>query len=219
MVLRPLRAIIAALTALALVVGISGPALGGSEHYRVPDWSADINVRIDSIMNGPLIVTAAETEARAGFAAWNGVSGAWLDFVFQSYLDMSNNIVVSNLPVGYAYLTSSSLSPTLGGVETRHIVGNVIDKSLVEMNYNRDDWHISSSTTLPANQLDYRSVTTHEWGHTTGFFHIDDETPCGGSLSDDQTMCSVHYTSASQVSPPPYRSLQSHESTDFAANY
>jgi len=214
-----MRAAKVGLVMAALIVGTSAPALAGAGHYRVPDWSADINVRIDSIMNGPLNVTAAETEARAGFAAWNGVSGAWLDFVFQDYLDMSNSIVVSNLPVGYAYLTSSSLSPTLGAVETRHIVGNVIDKSLIEMNSNRSDWHISSSLTLPANRLDYRSVTTHEWGHTTGFFHIDDVTTCGGSLSDDQTMCSVQHISSSQQNPPPYRSLQSHESTDFAANY
>lgn len=93
--------IVAAVLALGALT-----AQAGSIHYETADWSSDAKLRVDSQMYRPLHTNTAESEMEAARWTWNS-TGAWFDFDLKARVNMATGTTLSDVPVGYVWITDS----------------------------------------------------------------------------------------------------------------
>lgn len=135
-----------------------------------------------------------------GFAAkqWNRVNTS--DWVFSRQVGSSNDLSYESIDGNLGVLAVTTVF--FGG-------GDIVE---ADVTYDSaEDWYTGSGTP-GANQVDLRSVATHELGHITGLDHTQNSN-CPGNNSD-ATMCPFYRLGSTNV-----RTLATDDRNGLSANY
>lgn len=112
----------------------------------------------------------AKTSIHAGDDPWNANSGTWLDFINAGYQDESVHWTGSACTTGSGtavWIVTASINPL--GREHTCATSRTITRSVIVLDDTRDNWYVGSSTSVPSDKYDLRSVIVHEFGHAGGF--------------------------------------------------
>jgi len=205
-------AIVAFGAALAFTSATEVQAHTASAHYS-SEWSSDVNYNIGFRHLGFNNSTFTNS-VHAADNPWDSVSGNWFDFNW----GIQNATVTTwggclTVPTGGVWVGTGNISAL--GSESTCTNAAGITRSSITIDRIGPLWHQGSSTSVPSNSYDLRSVLIHEFGHASGFaghFSHSSITDCTGS--DRNTMCSGLPKGTSYK-----RSLESHDKHTIANAY
>ena len=215
-------------SALAILAGIAvGMVLGmgetGEAHtastYIPDEWAADPYYYFGDI-DSPLDGSTAKTSIHAGDDPWNSNSGTWLDFINSGYQDSSVQFT------GYACTTGSGtavwiVTASMSSLGRTNLCtdSGTITRAAIRLDDTRSNWYVGSSSNVPSNQYDLRSVIVHEFGHAGGFLPSTNDGHWDGvgedcTGTDRETMCGGLPRGTSYK-----RTIELHENHTFDSAY
>ena len=181
---------------IGFAIGIPGVinAHPVADHYAAT-WDADPDYYFGET-TAPLHTSAAKSAMRAGATYVSSVSGSWLDFNWTGYddpdVEWTWNACTTTPGYGLWLLT-----PNLGTLGFASLCGSgsTISSAAIAFDSFGPNWYTGVSTNVPSSSMDLRSISAHEFGHTTGlgigatehFADDDPDTDCGSSTR--ATMC------------------------------
>lgn len=207
-------------TALAFIVGLAVGAPHSVGAHSAGDfysatWDSDPDYYRGEI-HSPLNTGAAKNAMRAAATYWSSVSGSWLDFNWTGEEDPDVDFTwnaCTTAPDGGLWLTTAHMDYYVAYTSICRKSGT-ITSAAIAFDYTGRNWYTGVSSNVPSSAFDLRSVSSHEFGHATGFFpHFDpDDVDC--SSADRETMCATIPVGVSY-----FRTLEEHDKHTVANAY
>lgn len=206
--------------ALAFVVGFAagvpnGASAHSSDDFYSATWDSDPDYHRGEI-SAPLNTGAAKNAMRAGATYWSSVSGSWLDFNWTGEEDPDVDFTwnaCTTAPDGGLWLTTTHMDYYIAYASICRESGT-ITSAAIAFDHTARNWYTGVSTNVPSSALDLRSVSSHEFGHATGFFPHFDPNDVDCSSADRETMCESLPAGVSY-----FRTLEEHDKHTVADAY
>lgn len=205
------------------VLGMSVTLIGAARAHDVSQyyplkWSGAQQTWKIGNTYGAVANQVGWTSITASDDPWNAVSGSTFDFVYGGRVNTQMwTGDACTMPSPRAWVITWDVSP-LGRIGNTHNCGTPTNLTATTIHLDDDaNWYVSSGTPQ-ASQYDLRSVTIHEFGHSTGFHGPND-----GHFPASDTVCTTSpiHTMCAGVSPGTIymRTLETHEKGLFSAAY
>lgn len=204
---------LAALNVVLLPLTIAGSASGHgtTEFYGAPHKYAinqDVYYNIDLSVNPD---SNWEAVANAESKWSDRATGRSPNFIYAGEADLTGAFTPCSGP--NAVFKAGMEVGTVGYTPGCYQDGKQVGFTLVMNNIYNYYW---GTGTPASNQIDARSILTHEFGHATGWYgHFAQTSDTCGGTGPDQTMCRVYEPST----PTEWRSLEEHDKHTIDAAY